>query len=142
MKSREQTVRLFAYGTLCDPAVQRILFGAEPALQPAVLPGWSRRRGEDGYLFIRPDEGCAVKGQILSLTAEQLEMADCWEAVPLYRRERVSVSGDAGLQEAWAYTRRDAEGELFEGTALSGHPPAAVLEAARSCRRLISPTGA
>ena len=142
MKNGDYTMRLFAYGTLCDPAVQRILFGSEPAMQPAMLRGWSRRRGRDGYLFIRPDEGCAVSGQILSLAAEQLELADRWEEVPLYRRERVSVSVDAGLQEAWAYTRRDAEGELFESVATSAHPTAAVLEAARSCRRLISSAGA
>jgi gamma-glutamylcyclotransferase (GGCT)/AIG2-like uncharacterized protein YtfP len=128
---------LFAYGTLLDPSLQRLLFGAELSRCPAVIPGWTRRVGADGYLFIRPFVGERVDGQLLTLSNKQLAIADLWEEVPLYNRERVTVCTSQGERSAWTYARRSAEGAPFFGTACSAIAPSAVLnEAAAFAQQL------
>jgi len=105
---------LFVYGTLSDPSVQRNIFGTEIQGRKATLSNWARFKGDNGYLFIKPVTGGAVPGKILSLTEKQLQAADQWEELPLYIREWVSVTMDDGSeQEAWVYTRREAQGEPF-----------------------------
>jgi gamma-glutamylcyclotransferase (GGCT)/AIG2-like uncharacterized protein YtfP len=130
MSSAEETKYLFSYGTLCDPAVQRIILGKEVPMQPATLHGWSLRKGCDGYLFIKPDPDQSVSGKILSLTKDQLHRADQWEEIPLYVREKVSVLANGNQEVAWVYTQREAKGEPFNQIGLSELSRDAVLQAA------------
>uniref|UniRef100_UPI004055F7D2 gamma-glutamylcyclotransferase family protein n=1 Tax=Candidatus Electronema sp. TaxID=2698783 RepID=UPI004055F7D2 len=112
---------LFAYGTLQDAELQRILFGAPCRMRKAALPGWTLHVAPEGWLFIKPDPAGSVSGSLLELDAEALRTADLWEEIPtLYQREKVAVRlADGGELEAWAYTRRTAEGVPHSGGALS-----------------------
>ena len=102
---------LFSYGTLRDPALQKILFGNVIEMQSSRLDGWSLYRATDGYLFIKPSNNASVEGMLLSLTGEQLRRADQWEEVPLYIRELVDVSTATNQKmQAWVYTRRNYDG--------------------------------
>lgn len=112
---------LFAYGTLQDAELQRILFGAPCRMRKAALPGWTLHVAPEGWLFIKPDPAGSVSGSLLELDAEALRTADLWEEIPtLYQREKIAVRlADGGGLEAWAYTRRTAEGVPHSGGVLS-----------------------
>jgi gamma-glutamylcyclotransferase (GGCT)/AIG2-like uncharacterized protein YtfP len=126
---------LFVYGTLRDPAVQTALFGREILGVPAILDGWALFRSEtDGFHFIKPCSGDRVNGLILDLSDFELEMADAWEDVPLYQRERVPVLSGEDVVEAWAYTRREADGPKNTGEFASAHELRQVIEWARQLR--------
>jgi gamma-glutamylcyclotransferase (GGCT)/AIG2-like uncharacterized protein YtfP len=111
---------LFAYGTLRDSTIQRKLFATELPMQPATVRGWEVRKGDDGYLFIRPKATGIVHGSLLSLNADQLSRADLWEDIPKYARERLLVRLSNGSErEVWAYTRREAQGDFVDQNASS-----------------------
>nr|WP_231127055.1 gamma-glutamylcyclotransferase family protein [Motilibacter aurantiacus] len=111
------TERLFSYGTLQDPAVQRATFGRELATAPAVLPGFRtgllritnpevvRTSGSAEHPVLLPSTGPAdeVVGSVLELTAEELAAADAYEAADYVRAAVTLRSGDS----AWAYLARD-----------------------------------
>jgi gamma-glutamylcyclotransferase (GGCT)/AIG2-like uncharacterized protein YtfP len=130
-----QGERLFVYGTLCDSAVQLALFDREIPNDPAILERWAVYQSEsDGFLFIQPSSSDRVVGLVLLLTPEELDIADAWEDVPLYVRERLSaISGGAAI-EAWAYTRRAETGTRYEGSTTSGHDREQVIDWARELR--------
>ena len=114
------TELLFAYGTLQDTELQRILFGTACVMRRAVLPGWKLHIAPEGWLFIKPDLAATVSGSLLELDAAALQAADLWEEVPtLYQREKVTVLLDDEQQEAWTYTRRTATGVPYSGDAFS-----------------------
>jgi pantothenate kinase len=112
--------RLFSYGTLRLPQVQRELFGAELPTTPDTLVGWRLRmlRITDAAVLAMSGEaehpileytGAAsdrVDGAVLELTPDQLAAADRYE-VDDYRRVRASLA--SGL-EAWVYAGTEAEG--------------------------------
>ena len=128
--------RLFSYGTLLDPEIQKVLFGFCCTYKDAQLSGWSLCSSEEGYLFIKPDPSGTVSGRIIEIDTAALHMADQWEEVPLYMRESVVVTVEDGTRlEAWAYTRRDAEGELHSGKDLSLLDRQFVLNAAASLKK-------
>lgn len=111
---------LFTYGTLRDQDVQQLLFGFSCPPQPARLPGWAVYADDNGYLFIKPDPAGSVGGGIIEVDNLTLTIADQWEEVPRYRREKVVVELDDGADlEAWAYTRCDGEGTIYSGTRTS-----------------------
>ncbi len=112
---------LFAYGTLQDAELQRILFGAACVMRKAALPGWTLHVAPEGWLFIKPELAGSVSGSLLELDEAALQAADLWEEIPtLYQREKVLVRlEDGGGLEAWAYTRREAEGVPYSGGTLS-----------------------
>lgn len=123
-KAEQETAQLellFAYGTLQDAELQRILFGAPCRMRKAALLGWTLHVAPEGWLFIKPDPAGSVSGSLLELDAEALRAADLWEETPtLYQREKVMVRlEDGGKLPAWAYTRRTAEGVPHSGCALS-----------------------
>jgi len=115
------TELLFAYGTLQEKKVQRLLFGAPCQMRKATLLGWTLLVAPEGWLFIKPDLAGCVSGSLLELDAAALQAADVWEEVPdLYQREKVAVRlEDGGKLEAWAYTRRKAVGMPHASRALS-----------------------
>ena len=117
----EEKQHLFSYGTLRNLSVQRIIFGNTVLMRPAILNDWAVRKGQDDYLFIKPEAGEKVIGMILTISTEQLQRADQWEEVPLYLREKVLVSAEGRQEDVWVYTRRDGEGEPFDNkTSVSG----------------------
>lgn len=126
---------LFVYGTLGDPAIQEALFGRRIAGAAAVLYGWAVYRStSDGFLFVKPRDRESVSGLVLILSDRELEIADAWEDVPLYRRERVSVALDQRVQEVWAYTRRDGLGLRPDDSSVSGQERHQVADWARRMR--------
>ena len=97
------------------------MFGFRCPFKNAQLPGWSLYSShEEGYLFIKPDSSGTVLGQIIEVDTAAIRLADQWEEVPFYMREKVEVTVENGTkQEVWVYTRRDAIGKLYSGTQLS-----------------------
>jgi gamma-glutamylcyclotransferase (GGCT)/AIG2-like uncharacterized protein YtfP len=131
--------RLFVYGTLCDAQVQRALFNRELPSESAMLEGWAVYRStSDGFLFIKPSHSDMVVGQVLLLTPDELDIADAWEDVPLYLRERVSVISGGVAMTAWTYTRRADTGTKHEDSTTSGHDREQVIEWARQLRAAMS----
>ncbi|WP_350348846.1 gamma-glutamylcyclotransferase family protein [Agromyces sp. G08B096] len=108
--------RLFSYGTLRLPRVQRETFGAELPTTPDALIGWRlgtlritdasvlALSGEAEHPILVPtgDPSDRVEGAVLELTPEQLDAADAYE-VDDYRR--VSATLESGL-DAWVYVAR------------------------------------
>lgn len=110
--------RLFSYGTLRLPQVQRELFGAELPTTPDTLVGWRLRmlritdaavlamsgEAEHPILEHTGEASDRVEGAVIDLTTDQLAAADAYE-VDEYRRVRASLA--SGL-EAWVYAGAEA----------------------------------
>ena len=76
---------------------------------------------QDRYLFIKPLSGGRVYGAVLELDDQDLERADQWEDLTVYKRETCQVilcDGSGG--KAFIYTRRLAEGTEYNGQSLHG----------------------
>ncbi len=107
------TERLFSYGTLRLPHVQRQLFGTELPTTSDALVGWRLRmlritapdvvalsgEAEHPILERTDDPRDRVDGVVLEVTAEQLAAADAYE-VEDYRRVRAQLASGG---EAWVY---------------------------------------
>lgn len=118
------TERLFSYGTLRLPQVQRETFGGELPTAPDALAGWRVRmlriadadvvalsgEAEHPILERTDDPADRVEGAVLELTDVQLAAADAYE-VDDY--ERVAVRLASGL-DAWVYAGRGASEPLAE----------------------------
>ncbi len=99
------TEKLFAYGSLLDPALRRRLLGRTVTTLPARLSGFERRRARHCYLVKR--RGGAVEGLVLAnLDGCELERLDAYEEVPrLYRRRRCKVVAPGARRAipCWVY---------------------------------------
>ena len=109
----QATDKLFTYGTLQDEAVQIATFGRSLAGRPAALVGYrlTMVRVEDqdfvaasGAEMHRSLESTGeasdrVEGTVLTLTGEELRMADAYEPDGY---ERVLVTLESGIG-AWVY---------------------------------------
>ncbi|MFT4231149.1 MAG: gamma-glutamylcyclotransferase family protein [Leucobacter sp.] len=106
------THRVFSYGTLRQPEVQRSLYGREVPTSPDALPGhrldWVaitdpeviRVSGSDRHPILRAGAADdAVEGACLELNDVELEATDDYEIDDYARRSVVLASGI----EAWAY---------------------------------------
>jgi len=75
--------RLFAYGTLLDPTIQRNIIGREVTATPATLPGFVRREVNLGgvtYPRIEPEADAFVEGAVLEgITEVELARVDGYE---------------------------------------------------------------
>ena len=119
---------LFAYGTLCNQNVQKILFGRTLPGRDYVLHGYTVCPCNDGFFTIKALSGSCVTGKILELTDDDLAIADEWELVPLY--ERIRLRSDSG--ETWTYIRSDmadVTGENADG--FSAYPEDELLNIVR-----------
>lgn len=105
--------KLFSYGTLRDPDVQRAVFGHTVDAVPDALAGYRlvsvRVRNWDGaaisggdkQLTLVPGEGEPISGAVLSITEDELRLTDSYEPAE-YKRTRVRLcSGN----EAWVYRK-------------------------------------
>ena len=128
---------LFSYGTLQDPEIQQSLFGFRCLFKKAHLPGWSlHTSNEAGYHFIKPNPSGTVTGRIIELTTTAIRVADQWEEVPIYKREKVVVTLEDGTsQEVWSYTKRYAEGMLYSGDQWSVLDRQSVLAAVENLKK-------
>ncbi|MET4159492.1 gamma-glutamylcyclotransferase family protein [Agromyces sp. PvR057] len=108
--------RLFSYGTLRLPRVQRETFGAELPTAPDTLVGWRlgtlritdatvlalSGASEHPILDRTGEASDRVEGSVLVLTPEQLDAADRYEVDDYVR---VPVTLESGLA-AWVYVAR------------------------------------
>ncbi len=102
---------LFAYGTLCSEKVQLILFGKTLQSTDYILNNYSVCRCVDGFYTVKPKHGCAVTGKMLSISDEDMLVADEWELVPLYDKKQMQDSGRA----FFVYIRSDMADIVEEG---------------------------
>lgn len=102
---------LFVYGTLKDKDVQKLLFDKELNFIKARLSDWAVFEDDDGYYYISRSKGDVVEGLVLELNIKQLEIADKWEEVPIYNREKVKViiNEPNKKETVWAYTKENYE---------------------------------
>ncbi len=104
--------RVFSYGTLRQPEVQRALYGREVPTVADTLPGWRldwlpitdpevvRISGSDRHPILRRGEPHeAVEGAYLELADDELEVTDAYEVDDYVRTAVVLGSG----AQAWAY---------------------------------------
>ncbi len=111
----DQTVRLFTYGTLRDPAVQQRLFGRSVSGTPDAVQGFRlgtvtiadeeviATSGTTVHLVVdgTGDSADRVEGMVLSLSEAELAIADGYETAD-YRRVAVTLVSGA---EAFLYAR-------------------------------------
>lgn len=95
--------KLFAYGTLCDPATQQRLLGrllgdgASDTLRGYTL---SRLRGiHDDYTIVQPKPGSTVSGRLYEVSREELTRLDAYEG-EAYQRISVTLMSKT---RAWLY---------------------------------------
>ncbi len=96
--------RLFVYGTLREPHVQRLVIGRETPGTPDVLEGY--RKDEivflsRSYPMIAPQAGASVEGLVIEVTADDLPRLDRYETTAY---ERIWVTLRSGI-EAWTYCK-------------------------------------
>src|SRR6185437_7554507 len=101
------TEKLFSYGTLREASVQRKLFGRLVAGVPDAVMGYRLAKVTSGlavHLIIDPTGNPEdfVEGQVLSLTPDELRIADAYED-DAYRRVRAPLR--SGIGSAWIYVR-------------------------------------
>ena len=108
--------RVFSYGTIRHPGVQRALYGRVVDTVPDSLPGFRldwvtitdpaviEASGSDRHPILRRGaEADAVRGAYLVLGAGELEATDAYE-VDDYARIEVTLSSGA---TAWVYVAAD-----------------------------------
>lgn len=112
--------RVFSYGTLRLPQVQRALYGREvPTTDDQLLghrldwvqitdPAVIAASGSDRHPILRSgDSADAVTGACLELTLAELRATDAYE-VDDYARSRVTL---ASGRTAWVYLERTPDGQ-------------------------------
>lgn len=130
----KQKEKLFCYGTLMDEEIQQILFGEKLIMQEASLYGWKKYQGKDGYLFISRACDGVIYGNVIELTPKQLKIADLWEEVPVYKREKVNVVLKKDLSEelVWVYTKAATDEEVVHDDRIVNIDRNKLLEEAKS----------
>ena len=100
--------KIFVYGTLKSPKIQRELFGKELKMYGAVLKDYSVYEAEDGWYFIDKKIGNVLNGCVIELDDRYLEICDAFEYCPeMYKRKRISVLVNNELIETYVYIRVD-----------------------------------
>jgi gamma-glutamylcyclotransferase (GGCT)/AIG2-like uncharacterized protein YtfP len=97
--------RLFAYGTLNDPAKQTELFGARFVGAADALDGYATIDiSDDGEKFLAavPQEDASIEGYVFDLSEEDLKAADVWEG-DAYHRKILKLRSGAS---AWVYVKK------------------------------------
>ncbi len=95
------THHVFSYGTLQEKAVQIANFGRQLRGHADALPGHVLRVGpRHANAEPSPNPEDAVIGMVFELTAQELALADAYEAADRYRR--IAVTLRSGIA-AWVY---------------------------------------
>ena len=107
-------MRVFAYGTLRDPAVFRRVAGSDAPLAralPAILPGFRRvtLRGTPYPTLLR-EAGAETDGLMLTVGPAMLRRLHAYEG-PAYRFRRVHVTVGSVRVPAHAWIAPDADAE-------------------------------
>ncbi|MFH0712528.1 MAG: gamma-glutamylcyclotransferase family protein [Candidatus Jorgensenbacteria bacterium] len=96
--------KLFVYGTLKEPEIQKEAIGRIAGGVPDVLKKYRKTEmpidGEN-YPVIVPDENGVVYGLILEVSPEELKMLDDYEVE--YKRIEVVLEGGTS---AWVYVKK------------------------------------
>ncbi len=128
-------IEVFAYGTLRDREYQRALFDRTLPMRPATLAGWLAVVAEGGYLTLVRAPGETVAGDLLTVDAGALALADAWEEVPLYERLAAEArTADGSTVAAWVYVRPSASRERPPQGMLARHDRPTVLAQIRRFR--------
>ena len=107
---------LFAYGTLCFPAVIETIIGRVPHAASAVLSGYSCRcvfgKPYPGILEV---PGSEVPGTLyFDISPSEWSALDDWED-EFYERRRVAVLTPRGEHECDTYAVKAERGEVLSG---------------------------
>jgi hypothetical protein len=110
----DESILLFTYGTLREPAIQQRLFGRLIPGTPDAIPGFRlatviitdeaaiATSGTAVHLVVEEgDAADRVEGTVLRLTPEELAIADAYETAD-YKRVTVTLTSGAG---AFLYAR-------------------------------------
>lgn len=96
--------KLFVYGTLKDPEVQKRVFGRTTEGIPDALEGYEKSQlvieGET-FPALVPKEGSIVDGLVLEVNPDELAKIDEYETAA-YVREKVNLKSGA---ETWVYLK-------------------------------------
>ena len=101
-----ESERLFVYGTLKDPRVQERVIGRKFRGVNDILEGYAVSKIKLGlreYPVLIKKAGSEVEGLVLSITADDLKLTDCYET-PAYERRKVLLKSRKG---AWVYVKRN-----------------------------------
>lgn len=90
--------RVFAYGTLRNALVRRIVVGRHVRTGQAELPGY-RKQGLD----LRAQAEASVEGEVFMVEADELRRLDRYERVGVRYERFEGVLGDGS--RAWVYRR-------------------------------------
>lgn len=96
--------QVFSYGTLALEWVQIKLFGHALVMVDAHLEGYLIAQSGN-YLGIAPVEGGVVPGKLLKMSLEDLLIADQWEEVPYYYKQKCNASVGQNRVEAFVYIK-------------------------------------
>lgn len=108
--------KLFVYGALKDPEIQKSILGRRFNGRHSHIDGWGLYLAENGYLFIKPAANTFVEGVIITINDELLEKTDRWESLSsMSKREKVVAILDNGKKEdVWVYSRRNVNEDYMD----------------------------
>lgn len=94
--------KLFVYGTLREPEVQKKVFGRVIALHDDILEGYEKQTVEINgniYPIAVPNSQQSIEGKLLEATPDEIILMDEYET-EAYQRKKVQLkSGEA----SWVY---------------------------------------
>ncbi len=94
-------MKIFSYGTLCEPIVRDRVLGHTVETRDAILDGYSKVCGWD-YLTLIPSDG-SVNGIVFEADDSDIERMDVWEEVPVYELVPVRITVDGSEEDAFCY---------------------------------------
>lgn len=95
---------LFVYGTLKESSVQKEVIGRTLEGIVDVLEGYKKSKtkiNNKTYPIIAPDPNSSVKGLVISITPEELELIDEYET-KVYKRKKVVLQSG---KMVWVYQK-------------------------------------
>ena len=97
--------KLFIYGTLINPEIQKSILGRIINGMPDALEGYKKsaiKLDNEKYPIIIPDENKMVNGFIIEISDDELKKIDEYEGVEYKRKEIISKSGIS----VWVYVKK------------------------------------
>ena len=94
--------KLFVYGTLQDPVVQKRVFGRVVTMRHDTLEGFKKGKiklSSGTYFIAIPQKGASIDGTVLEATPEEIGLMDEYET-SAYARTKVKLKSGG---TAWVY---------------------------------------